>query len=143
MLRFISHFTYSTLPWSSTPQICLNIWSRTSALEKSSTSWFLACIGFLPGIRMTQSGWVRYRSLSSEIISGSIQIPNFTPRRLMRSINSPRLQPSFSSLTCQSPRPLLSSSRLPNQPSSITTISMPSVAASFASLQIFSPSKSK
>ena len=43
----------------------------------------------------------------------------------------------------QSPREELSSFRLPNQPSSMTTISMPSSAACFARSTIVSPSKSK
>ena len=50
--------------------------------------------------------------------------------------------PSFSSLTSQSPRPLESLSRLPNQPSSSTSISTPRPEARRAISRILSDRKS-
>ena len=54
-----------------------------------------------------------------------------------------KVHPSFFSFTYQSPRPLLSESRFPNQPSSMTKSSTPSSAASLAISTSFAPVKSK
>ena len=128
---------------SSTEHIALKMCSRTSAREKSSTRWLRERTGACPGTASAQSGCARYSSLSSLIISGSIQTPNFSPSAFTRRASSPSGMPSFSSFTVQSPSELLSSRRAPNQPSSITSISTPSFAAPSASVSRLSPVKSK
>ncbi len=65
-------------------------------------------------------------------ISGSYHMPKLSPSAFTRSIRL--LMPPFSlfSFTCQSPRAWVSSFRVPNQPSSITSMSTPSFFASLA-----------
>ncbi len=82
------------------------MWSRTSCREKSSTSWPRPRAGARPGTRKAQSGWARYRPLSSLTISGSTQMPNFKPSSLTRGARAPSPPGSFFSLTNQSPKSL-------------------------------------
>ena len=92
---------------------------------------------------MAHSGCSLYKSLSSETISGSNQIPNFIPKSLILEIKLAKPPLILFSLTYQSPRPELSESRLPNHPSSKTNISIPIFEASLAISNIFFSSKSK
>ena len=115
----------------------------TSGRVISRTSWLRDRTGFLPGIANAHSGCSRYRSESSFIISGSIHIPNFRPFLFTCSIRLLRPHLILLSFTYQSPRPESSLFLFPNQPSSRTSISMPSEAASSARASIFSSSKSK
>ena len=119
------------------------IQSLTSFLVKSSTYCSLPLTPFLPGTLIIKSGCSLYRLVSSLIISGSNQIPSFISIALIRSDNSLRDDPSFFSFTFQSPSPLVSSYLSPNQPSSITSISIPRLFAFDAILKSLSASKSK
>ena len=78
---------------------------------------------------------------SSSVASN--QMPNFIPRSLICSTSLLRPHLIFFSLTYQSPRPELSSSRFPNQPSSMTIISTPMPLAAFAISINFTSSKLK
>ena len=141
--RFISHFTYSILALFSTLSIISQTPSTTSLREKSKTYWFLALAGVLSETRITQSGCFSYNTESGEIISGSNQIPNFIPKRFTPSTRYFKPPGNFFSFTIQSPKALLSSKRFPNQPSSITSISIPKLAAFPAISNNFSVLKSK
>ena len=92
---------------------------------------------------MHQSGCSLNKSEFGEIISGSNHIPNSIPNLLTSStrfFNPPWI---FSSLTTQSPNDELSAFLFPNHPSSITSISIPKLEASFAIDINFSVLKSK
>ena len=70
-------------------------------------------------------------------------MPSFISMALMRSASSFNDEPSFFSLTYQSPSPFVSSYLSPNHPSSITSISIPRLFAFEAISNILSASKSK
>ena len=109
----------------------------------SSTYWLRDIDKSRPAVIRHHSGCSSYRRLAGDIISGSNHMPNFSPRSFIfftRGESPPR---SFSSFTNQSPREERSSFRLPNHPSSITSISIPQSDASFAMASSFSSSKAK
>ncbi|CUQ63818.1 Uncharacterised protein [Segatella copri] len=83
---------------------------------------------------ITQSGCFSKSSLLGFTISGSIQIPNFTPAFLASLTNPGMPSGSLLLVASQSPRPAWSSLRgylLANQPSSSKNISTPRSLASF------------
>ncbi|MMZ64293.1 hypothetical protein D1872_266070 [compost metagenome] len=143
MLRFISHFTYSILADDSTRSICSKIPSTTSGREKSSTYWWRPCFRFRFGVPTTQSGWACINREASFTISGSNHKPNFMPSLLISPAKYFSPLGSLSLFTNQSPSEVVSSLRVPNQPSSRTSSSMPRSAAALAMASIFSSLKSK
>ncbi len=104
--------------------------SRTSGFAMSSAfCWRPSVWSSLP---RAQSGWARWMSLSGLIISGSNQRPKVIPSACTWSMSGPSPSGYLRGSTSQSESERVSSSRIPNQPSSRTKRSAPSRAARVA-----------
>src|SRR5699024_3141617 len=106
-----------------------------------STNWFLPCDRRRLGTCINQSGCFSYSSLTFDIISGSNQRPKSKPKSVILFANPVMPFGNLRSSTNQSPKDVVSSSRLPNQPSSKTIISTPTSIQPFAMDNFFSSSK--
>ena len=143
MLRFMSHLMYASFASRISPDIRSNRYSCTADSPMSSTHWLRLVTFSRPGMCRHQSGCCSIRQLIGLTISGSNHKPNWSPRARNLAPNPASPSGSFCRFTNQSPRLVVSSLRSPNQPSSRTSISMPTSFASRAKASSLSSSKSK